>query len=144
MAKITPMAPDSAGFQTLLRLFDAGGKRSVDTLTAELWTDFRSPSRFHQIAGQPLIERGWAKLESTPKRGDFMVITPEGRLVAARYRMNQPTTAAAPASVFKPLKAAVFAYEERRPGSHDYRKMPSLMGGVRVPYKGGNGGASDS
>jgi len=136
MAKITPMAPDSAGFQTLLRLYDAGGKRSVEFLTAELWSDFRSPARFHKIAGQPLLERGWVKLQST-QRGDFMHITAEGRLIVQRHRLNMPTTAAAPSSIFKPLKAAVFRYEERRPGSHDYRKMPSVMGGERVPYHAG-------
>lgn len=29
-----------------------------------------------------------------------------------------------------------FAYVERREGAHDYRQIPSLMGGERVPYCG--------
>lgn len=36
-----------------------------------------------------------------------------------------------------PLKPFTgFVYEERREGAHDYRNIPSLMGGVRVPYHG--------
>ena len=135
MAKLTPMAPDSAGFQTLLRLYDAGGKRSLEALASQMWTGFQSAPRFHQVAVGPLCERGLARMIKD-KQGQYLVITAEGRLMVMRYKMQQPAVTEAYKPGFKPLNTAKHGYTERRPGAHDYRKLPSVMGCERVPFHG--------
>ena len=130
MAKLTAMAPDSAGFKVLMRLYQLGGVATVRELTDTLWTEFRSAQRFHQIAGKPLTTRGLVRMLEDDRVG----LTAEGRLMVESYKSLLPRQreAASPSSVLNLAKH--FQYAERRPGSHGYREIPSVMGADRVRF----------
>lgn len=132
MAKLTPMAPDSAGFKVLARLYDLGGTAFISQLIEVLWGGYRSPKQFAQVAAKPLTERGLVVLG----KRDKMRITPEGRLLVDSYRRMVPAPRTA-VREFKPLNVAKhFNWGETRPGALDYRQAPSLMGGAQVPFFG--------
>jgi hypothetical protein len=138
MAKLNAMAPDSAGFKVLMRLYQLDGKATVTQLTEALWSEFRSAPRFHQIAAKPLTLRGLARLVKR-KTGECLEITKEGRLMVENYKSLLPgprTVAAQPAAlnVNKYLQ-----WGQGRPGALDYRSFPSVMGGERVPFAKDNG-----
>lgn len=138
MAKITPMAPDSAAFKVLSRLYDLEGTAFISQLIEVLWGGSRSPKQFAQVASKPLIERGLATLG----KRDTMRITAEGRMLVESYRRLVPAPRAA--AHFKPLDLSKhMRWEETRPGALDYRKAPSLMGGVYVPYGSNRDGSTE-
>jgi hypothetical protein len=135
MAKLNAMAPDSAGFKVLMRLYQLDGKATIAQLVEALWTEFRSTPRFHQIAAKPLTLRGLARLVKT-KTGERLEITKEGRLMVENYKSLLPREreASLPAGTLNVKKHLTWG--EGRPGALDYRAMPSLMAGERVPYLG--------
>ncbi|WP_136419956.1 hypothetical protein [Herbaspirillum sp. ST 5-3] len=134
MAKLNAMAPDSAGFKVLMRLYQLGGKATIAQLVDALWTEFRSTPRFHQIASKPLLERGLAHLAKR-KTGETLEITKEGRLLVERYQslLPRPRTGTATPPALDVKKHLSFG--QGRPGALDYRNMPSVMGGERVPFR---------
>lgn len=134
MAKLNAMAPDSAGFKVLMRLYELGGKATIAQLIETLWTEFRSTPRFHQIATKPLAERGLAMLRTT-KKSESLEITPEGSLLVQRYtsmlpRRREGSLSSGELNVQKHLR-----WGDTRPGALDYRSKPSMMGGERVPFR---------
>lgn len=134
MAKITPMAPDSAGFKVLIKLYHLGGRASVAQLMEALWTEFRSAPRFEQIVTRPLFERGLVKV--THKGGERLIITNEGSLMVRQYQASIPVHRAQSMSSGALDAKKWMRWGEGRPGALDYREMPSLMGGERVPFRG--------
>lgn len=134
MAKLNAMAPDSAGFKVLIKLYQMGGTATVAQLTETLWTEFRSVPRFHQVATTPLSMRGWVQLKKG-KGGEKLVITKEGRLMVENYQSLLPRPREAEVKM-KPLNPANLRWGGMRPGALDYREMPSLMAGERVPFRG--------
>lgn len=139
MAKITPMAPDSAAFKVLSRLYDLEGTAFISQLTEVLWAEYRSPTRFAQLVTKPLTLRG---LVAAGQRG-AMMMTDEGRLLVETYRRSVAAPRTVPMNT-KPLDLSKhMRWGETRPGALDYRKAPSLMGGVYVPYGGNRGGSTE-
>ena len=135
MAKITPMAPDSAGFKVLVRLYHLGGKAPVSQLIESLWTEFRSTERFERLVTVPLLERGLVK-RAVKRKGDVLSITLEGSLMVRRYQASLPAPKAQPVPATGALDVKKFlSWGQSRPGALDYREMPSLMGGERVPFR---------
>jgi hypothetical protein len=137
MAKISPMAPDSAGFKVLVRLHDLGGTASVTELIEALWADFRHKSRFHKVATLPLAERGLV----VDQEEAGLVITAEGRMMVESYKRRLPAAKSAPCMPAPLNPAKVMAWGQTRPGALDYRSIPSMMGGERVPYAQDDTGA---
>lgn len=134
MAKITPMAPDSAGFKVLVRLYHLGGRASVPDLMETLWTEFRSAPRFEQIVTRPLVERGLVR-KVIRQKVERLAITNEGSLMVRQYQASLPVqrTPAATAGMLDANKH--LRWGNTRPGALDYREIPSLMGGERVPFR---------
>ncbi|RJG06263.1 hypothetical protein D3870_09785 [Noviherbaspirillum cavernae] len=139
MAKMTPMAPDSAGFKVLSRLYDLNGVAPILQLRNILFGGFRSPKQFEQVAMVPLTMRGLVKLG----KRDTMMITAEGRVLVEAYRRSMPTPRVVSVNT-KPLDLAKhYSVDAKRAGSMDYRTYPSVMGDERVPYTGSYSGVSD-
>lgn len=135
MAKITPMAPDSAGFKVLVRLYHLGGKAPVSQLIESLWTEFRSTERFERLVTVPLLERGLVK-RAVKRKGDVLSITNEGSLVVRRYQASLPAAKTTPLASGGTLDVKKYlSWGQGRPGALDYREMPSMMGGERVPFR---------
>ena len=133
MAKLTPMAPDSAGFKVLLKLYNLGGKAPISALMGELRPEFQTLLRFDQVAADPLHKRGLVKIV-TRKDGEWLTITQEGNLMARRHLASLPDQRP-PVALPKPLDVKKFlSWGQGRPGALDYRSIPSLMGGERVPF----------
>jgi len=134
MAKLIPLAPDSAGFKVLSRLYDLNGTAFISQLTDVLWVDFRSPKRFEQVVTVPLTMRGLVTLGKI----DTMRIAPEGRLLVETYRrtLSKPREVRIDTG---PLDPRYCRFGDTRPGALEYRDKPSLMGGKPVPYRGGRG-----
>lgn len=138
MAKLNSLAPDSAGFKVLSRLYDLGGKAFTSQLIDVLWGGYRSPKQFAQVASKPLTERGLVLLG----KRDNMRITAEGRLLVESYRRFVPVPRVV--EPFKPLDVAKhMRWGDTRPGALDYRLAPSLMGGVHVPFTGNKDGSGE-
>jgi len=136
MAKLIPLAPDSAGFKVLSRLYDLNGTAFVAQLAQVLWAEFRTAKRFEQVVTVPLTMRG---LVTLGKR-NVLHITAEGRLTIESYRRSMPTPRVAHLHG-RPLDVAKHCrFEETRPGALEYRDKPSIMGGARVPYCSPAGG----
>lgn len=136
MAKLIPLAPDSAGFKVLSRLYDLNGKATVAQLSEVLWAEFRSKNRFWQIATVPLMSRG---LAGAPNAAGSLTITPEGRLLVEAYRRTITAPRVAPADTGA-LDPRHCRFGDTRPGALDYRDKPSLMSGQRVPFRSSSGG----
>jgi hypothetical protein len=135
MAKLIPLAPDSAGFKVLSRLYDLGGVAFVEQLTEVLCVDFRSAKCFEQIVVIPLTMRGLITLGKT----NVMRATAEGRLLIDAYRrtITGPRVLRSDAGQLDPRHCQ---FGDTRPGALDYRDIPSLMSGRRVPFRGSGGG----
>jgi hypothetical protein len=133
LAKLNAMAPDSAGFKVLMRLYQLGGSATVGQLTEALWAEFRSAPRFHQIAAKPLTLRGLAQL-TKDKAGERLAITREGRLTVENYKSLLPTHREVVASEGSLDPKKHLRFGEGRPGALDYRNIPSVMGDQRVPF----------
>lgn len=130
MAKLNSLAPDSAGFKVLMRLHQCGGAAPIHILAEALWTGFRSASRFHQIAGVPLLNLG---LVTIRKNGN-VYITPEGQLLIENYKSRLPAQRQAAPMTGAMNTAKFLTWGQGRPGALDYRSIPSVMGDERVPY----------
>jgi hypothetical protein len=133
VAKLNMMAPDSAGFKVLLRLYELGGTAGLAELMPVIWSDMRSPERFQKVAGMPLVERGFVTSEA-----DALHLTPEGRSMVERYcsllpRKREQGYVMKPLDIKRHMRPAPV-----RSGALDYREIPSLMSGDRVPFKGGS------
>lgn len=133
MAKMNAMAPDSAGFKVLMRLYQLGGTASIGQLTEALWTEFRSAPRFHQIAAKPLTLRGLVRLIKG-KTGERLEITKEGRLMVENYKSLLPSHREVVVKTNALNVAKYLQWGQGRPGALDYRSIPSVMAGERVPF----------
>lgn len=133
MAKLTPMAPDSAGFKVLIKLYNLGGKAPATALSEVLQPEFRSAARFSQVATYPLHERGLVRV-AMRKGIEWLTITNEGSLMVRRHIASLPEQRLI-AMPMKPLDVKKFmSWGQGRPGALDYRAIPSRMGDKRVPY----------
>ncbi|TCS37469.1 hypothetical protein EDC30_104273 [Paucimonas lemoignei] len=123
-------------FDALERVHSLGGKASIHQLLAAVNSNFRSPTRLDKLAIQPLALLGFVTRLKTG-----IQITPAGQVFiesnAAKSSIGAKVLPSQPAPPTKPLhSASAFdVIEARRPGALDYRNIPSLMGGVRVPYR---------
>lgn len=126
-------------FITLTRLHALGGSAAVTHLAAGLHGKFNSITRLDREVIRPLIDIGFIK---SVKAG--VSLTPAGREYVE-------SDAAPTSSGYVKTKAVVqtvevksldlskhMRVEERRPGALDYRQVPSLIGGQRVPFAVGN------
>lgn len=129
MAKMIPLAPDSVGFKVLLRLRELGGKATIGDLLLVLWKESRELEYFKQTALGPLLDRRFVTT-----KGRFISMTAEGAL----YLEHHIKTTAAPRVTENMASTLNLQKHIRpivgRPGAFDYRNIPSLMGGKRVPY----------
>ncbi len=129
----------SAAYQALEQLIVNGGMATRAQLSTALLSHFRSASRFEQLVVEPLVDNKMAREVGD----DAIEITLAGRahvdasiLAPAPAKKSSKPVPARSAPEFKPLRPEHYArVQEMRPGSLDYRKYPSLMGGVRVPYR---------
>lgn len=127
----------SAAYNALDQLVQLGGSATFGQLTGAVLSYFRSARRFNELAIEPLVR---AKLVRLIDR-DEVRITAAG-LAFIRPVDRSVTTTSAIAGIkepppFKPLSSRHFAsMAVRREGADDFRQYPSLMGGVRVPYRG--------
>jgi hypothetical protein len=133
MAKLIPMAPDSAGSKVLLKLYHLGGKAPISSLMGELRPEFQTALRFDQVATDPLRKRGLVKVVMR-NDGDWLMITKEGSLMARQHVASLPEQRKSVASP-KPLDVKKFmSWGQTRPGALDYRAIPSRMGNERIPF----------
>lgn len=120
----------SLAHDALTALGQLGGTAKLSALYARTDTDFKSLSRFRHYAIRPLILRGYARSVMRDEN-ELIIITPSGReRVVDQVSVHNVRYTPAP----KPLDASKHRYVERRAGSHDYRRMPSLMAGQRHEY----------
>lgn len=131
MSLARPPRRGTPAFDALERVHALGGNASIPQLLAAVSSHFRSPARLDKLAIQPLTRIGYI---TRMKSG--IQITAAGQAFIDSSVMKA-STASLPAPVVRRMRSmSVFAViEERRPGALDYRDIPSLMGGVRVPYR---------
>lgn len=127
----------SAAYNALEHLAHLGGSASPSQLTGAVLSHFRSARRFQELVMEPLLHFKLVKHVD----GDEIRITASG--LAFIRPANEPTEKYPPVAgpveprPFKPLSPKYFAGNGmRRVGADEFRKHPSLMGGMRVPYWG--------
>lgn len=136
MARQSVLRRGTAAFLALEKIHAAGGKATLTSLKSMVPVSSGWDSRFRATVTEPLVRHGYVREETNLLRLTF----------AGRRFMDSLapiTPAPAPANVAAPYRApfrqlspaCLALLIEGRPGSLDYRNIPSLMGGERVPYK---------
>jgi hypothetical protein len=135
MTKYIGLAPDGAAFRVLSFLYHLGGTASADRLTHALWLHFRSKPSLHRVAIEPLLKR---QLITLGKISAQIVITQAGRAMVESFPSQLPAVAVGPSAPIRGIDLQKFyANVGGRPGSLEYRDIPSLMCDERVPFRSG-------
>jgi hypothetical protein len=122
-APVLPL-PDTPAFAALARIQALGGSAFPAQLMSMGAANFSSHRRFDQLVLRPLVTLG------------FVTVAADAVRLTASGRDYLESRAASPALVVSPIpRFRHFVYEERRPGSFDYRMIPSMIAGRRVPFK---------
>lgn len=102
-----------------------GGQATVEVLRAAILSQFGSSGRFKQLVESPLLRRQYIRTIGTA-----LAVTETGRA----WLRGLESAVAERVPTMKPLRQLQTG--PIRPGAMDFRDIPSLMGGVRVPYHG--------
>ena len=129
---------DSSAFIALERLDALGGSASVDQLISSIRASFRSNARFTCLVGRPLLMYKFILVI-----GDKATITPLGAAFVRSSKGLPPLKEKREVVVTAPVVLPVrpldvtkyFSGGPQRPGSADFRDIPSLMGNERLAYR---------
>lgn len=122
----------SLPFIALERVHVLGGVASTKQLMRALPGNFTSTTRVDREAIKPLISFGYVV---SVKAG--VQITQAGmEFLKANAGPDSTAVPAVQHTTMRPLSQANQLKPPYRPGSFDYRSIPSMMGDTRVPYHG--------
>lgn len=126
------LVPDGAAFKVLKFLFNRRAGRATGTqLRVELHQLVQAKPSLKRVVLDPLLKRGYIEEIG----GSEYEITEAGSKAILSFPSKLPTPpSSSPYTMSHANLAKLYANVGSREGALDYRDIPSLMGGERVPF----------